>query len=149
MKKYLLKKSLPTKHLKTQWCFMQHVEERHNGWPEYRKRLFYLAEHWDGVRPIRPQEWRACVEAFAEDLVTGSSDWPACPAAAGSAEAPAADAPSEWWQPAGAQVPGWQAKLLVGKATGRDAATRNLGPGLATTTDEMTPAAHKVTSSSR
>ena len=90
------------KNFATRESFMQHVEERHNGWPEYRKRLFYLAEHWDGVRPIRPQEWRACVEAFAEDLVTGSSDWPACPAAAGSAEAPAADAPSEWWKPAGA-----------------------------------------------
>ena len=90
------------KNFATRESFMQHVEQRHNGWPEYRKRLFYLAEHWDGVRPIRPQEWRACVEAFAEHLVTGSSDWPACPAAAGAAEAPAADAPREWWKAAGA-----------------------------------------------
>ena len=80
---------------------MDHVRSAHHGWPEYRKRLFYLAEQWperdDDVRPVRPQEWRQCVEAFSENLVTGSHDWPACAAPADSGEATAAPDPPRIW----------------------------------------------------
>ncbi|MCP4501829.1 MAG: hypothetical protein GY822_17860, partial [Deltaproteobacteria bacterium] len=84
----------------THATFMQHVHDEHHGWPEYRKRLFYLAEQLDGVQPVRPQEWRQCVDAFSEHLVTGSADWPACAAPAESGEAGAAsqDAPRNWWK---------------------------------------------------
>merc|ERR1712113_1246221 len=84
----------------THATFMQHVRSKHHGWPEYRKRLFYLAEQLDGVQPVRPQDWRQCVDAFSEHLVTGSADWPACSAPAESGEAGAAsqDAPRNWWK---------------------------------------------------
>ena len=55
----------------THGAFMQHVHSAHHGWPEYRKRLFYLAEQFDGVQPVRAQEWRQCVDAFSEHLVAG------------------------------------------------------------------------------
>ena len=56
--------------------FLAHVDDAHCGMSEYRKRLFWLAKH--GGRPVRPTEWRHIVEAFSENFVTGSADWPAC-----------------------------------------------------------------------
>ncbi len=72
--------------------FEVHVRTRHAGWAEYRKRLFYLASSFEHVRPVTPQEWRQCVEAFTEHLVTGSGEWPA-----GVRDLEDAGEPSRWW----------------------------------------------------
>ena len=61
-------------------CLLSHLECRHHGFLEYRKELFFKQQQLDAVRRITPQEWRHCLEGFAEELVTGSSDWPQCPA---------------------------------------------------------------------
>ena len=79
----------------TQNNLMRHIDECHEGWAEYRKRMFYLASQVGAVRPVAPQEWRMCVEAFAEHLVTGSSEWPACDSRAGVAVSQ--DKP-QWWK---------------------------------------------------
>ena len=81
----------------TEATFRTHVSQEHCGWAEYRKRLFHLAGSFEGVRPVTPQEWRLCVEAFTEDLITGTGDWPMCGAErwASWRELPAAEA---WWQ---------------------------------------------------
>jgi hypothetical protein len=42
----------------TRASFLNHVKSEHCGWPEYRKRLIYLASSFEGVRPVTPQEYR-------------------------------------------------------------------------------------------
>ena len=55
-----------------------HVRAEHHSVEEYRKRLFFLTEQIENMRPSRPQLWRHAVEAFAEEFVTGCDDWPKC-----------------------------------------------------------------------
>ncbi len=78
-------------------AFQTHVDKAHCGTAECRKRLFYLASGVDGVRAVTPQEWRVCVEAFAEELVTGAREWPSCDDAG-------AQNGSGWWREADGAV---------------------------------------------
>ena len=87
---------LCTANFATQDHLMCHIDECHEGVAEYRKRLFYWASQVDAARPVAPQEWRLCVEAFAEHLVTGSPEWPACASQAGVA---ASEEKPQWWGP--------------------------------------------------
>ena len=66
-------------------AFEQHINAEHASPVEYRKRLFYLESSFLGVRPVLPQVWRHCTEAFTEHLVTGHEAWPACAVSPGSA----------------------------------------------------------------
>jgi hypothetical protein len=62
----------------TEAAWRKHVEDVHHGEAEYRKRLFYLASRFESVGATRPQLWRHVVDAFSEEYVTGSRDWPSC-----------------------------------------------------------------------
>ena len=55
--------------------FRAHVTDAHHGMRHYRQRLAYLCEQFEAVGQVKPQLWRHALEAYAEEYVTGSSDW--------------------------------------------------------------------------
>ena len=62
----------------TSRALSQHVSRVHHGGDEYRKRMFYLLGCFECVGAAKPQLWRHVVDAFTEEYVTGSVDWPPC-----------------------------------------------------------------------